>query len=94
MIKLQTGYDIGSDLHHGFTLKVGKLLIGCHWDWPQVIWYNRSWAVNEKGYVQGMPVVRRRPRKFLFRSICWSRKFEVHWLNQRYMAKNRLAPWQ
>lgn len=93
-MKFRTGYDIGCDLHHGFTLKVGKLLIASHWDWPRIIWYNRSWAVNEHGYVQGMPIMRRKPKLWPIRKIYWERKFEVHWLNERYMAKHRLTPWQ
>ena len=68
-IRFRTGYDIVSDLPHGFTLHLFGRTFNFHWDWPKPVWFNRSWAVNEKGYMQGMPIMRRKPKKWLLRSI-------------------------
>ena len=76
----RTGYDIRADCHHGFTLKIGKLLIACQFDWPHIIWFNRDWAVNEAGYIQGMPVLRRKPKRWLLRGVSWKHHFEVDWV--------------
>ena len=58
-MKFRTGYDIATDLHHGFTLLVGRLLVAFHFNWPHLVWYNRDWALDEAGYIQGMPVYRK-----------------------------------
>ncbi len=80
MIAFRTGYDITTDLHHGFTLSIGsvrkRLTLGFHWDWPRLYWYNRHWAMDEPDYLQGMPVLREKPKKWLLRGIQWRRQFD------------------
>lgn len=68
-MKFRTGYDIISDLPHGFTLHVFDRTFNFHFDWPKPVWFDRSWAVNEKGYVRAMPVWRDRPKKWLLRGF-------------------------
>lgn len=75
-MKFRTGYDIGTDMHHGFTLLLGKRLVGLHWNWPHLTWFNRSWMVDEHGVIKGMPVPRRKPKKWLLRGIVWPVHFE------------------
>lgn len=83
MIVWRFGYDITTDLHHGFTLVIGnirkRLIIGFHFNRPTLVWYNRHYALDEPGYIQGMPVIRRKPKRWLLRGIQWQRKFEWKW---------------
>ena len=78
-LALQTGYDIIADLPHGFNLLVGRLLVSFHWDWPRPVWHNRNWALNEAGYIQGMPVYRKKPKRWLLRSVQFPMRFRVRW---------------
>lgn len=68
-MKFRTGYDIVSDLPHGFTLHAWGLTFNLHFAAPKAVWYNQHWAVNEKGYVQGMPVLRQRRKWWLLRGF-------------------------
>ena len=77
---LHTGYDIITDLHHGFTFACKPwLLVAFHFNWPHLIWYNKHWAMNEPGYIQGMPVARREPKRWLLRGIAWPCKLMVRY---------------
>ncbi len=83
---LQTGYDITTDLHHGFNIGFTRawklspwLLICWHYGWPQLIWYNRYYAVNESGYLRGFPVARPKAKWWLLRGIRWPHQFRVIW---------------
>ncbi len=80
MIRLQTGYNIVADLPHGFVFLLGGLLISLHFDWPRPVWYNRDWALNERGYIQGMPVHRAKPKRWLLRGMKFPFKFRMRWL--------------
>jgi hypothetical protein len=80
-VKFRFGYDIVTDLHHGFSLCVGRLYIGFHYNLPHLVYYNRHWAMDEAGYIQGMPVYRRKPKRWLIRGVRWPMKFEWVWLN-------------
>jgi hypothetical protein len=70
-VKFRTGYDIGSDLHHGFVFNAGRFIVNFHFDRPRLVWYNKYWHVDEPGYVQGLPVPRKKPKKWLLRGIEW-----------------------
>lgn len=65
------GYDIVSDCR--FSLRVGieqrhrdgepgyilyRLFFGFYCDWPKLAWAHEAWAVDEPGYLRGMPVAR------------------------------------
>ena len=79
MVAYRFGYDITTDLHHGFVLVWGKRrkrLLAFHWNWPHLVWFNRSWAVDEAGYIRGMPVYRKTKKKWLLRAIKWEKSFE------------------
>ncbi len=79
MIAYRFGYDITTDLHHGVTIVWGKRrkrMLAFHWNWPHVVWFNRSWAVDERGYIQGLPVYRVKRKRWLLRGIIWPRHFK------------------
>jgi hypothetical protein len=96
----QTGYDIHHDLIHGFQLHLGhrvkkkpgepvyRVSIFAQWDWPKLVWRSATWAVNEAGYVRGMPVLRQgrlsrvwkaiTGREHYLSGILWDRIFHVY----------------
>ncbi len=88
------GYHIGTDSPFSFSLCLGrrdpkfrrdlcyKLVVGFAFDWPKLIWHNSDWAVNELGYVRGLPVYRRgypayawTGRRWTIYHVSWSRYF-------------------
>ncbi len=78
MIAYRFGYDIATDLHHGVTIVWGKRrkrMLAFHWNWPHVVWFNRNWMVDEHGVIKGMPVARRKPKKWLVRNIHFPFRF-------------------
>ena len=78
-VQLYTGYDIIADLPHGFNLLLGRLIVSFHFDWPRPVWYNKFYALNEHGYVQGMPVRRAKPKRWRLRGIQFPMKYRVVW---------------
>ncbi len=88
---LSTGYNIQHDCHHGITLAVGRrrnvlpdqpryrLVCGFCFNSPRLTWYNKHWAMDEPGYIQGQPVMRAKPKKWLLRGIQWDRHCWWHW---------------
>jgi hypothetical protein len=70
-MKFRIGYDIISDLPHGFVLSVGRFIVNFHYDWPSLVWYDRYWHINEQGYLAGLPVPRKKPKRWLLRGIKW-----------------------
>lgn len=69
---LQTGYHIGSDCRYGLTVGLGhrdltpenqygpryRLIISFVFDRPVAWWRQEAYAINEPGYVKGIPVGR------------------------------------
>lgn len=95
---LSIGYDIGTDCPYGFTLALGrragrkpgepiwKFIVECHWDLPKLVWRWEEFAINEPGYVQGLPVPRLgirssawTGREFSLYGIQWYRGFYWSW---------------
>jgi hypothetical protein len=94
---LQTGYDVSTDCPFGFTLCLGqriktkyqsgpvyRLVIGLSFDWPKLLWAEEAWAMNERGYIRGMPVARQGIRSSAWTGrarhlagITWYRNFSV-----------------
>lgn len=86
MIAYRFGYDIGSDLHHGLTIAWNKRVIGFHWNWPYFLWYNRLWAMNEQGYIPGMPVYRAKEKKWRIRAFVWPVSLKIgNWQTSRWI---------
>ena len=78
------GYHIGSDCPFGLTIALGhreglgsryRAIFDCYWDWPKFHWVNENWAMNEAGYVRGMPIGRRGVRSSLWTGRDWSMRF-------------------
>jgi hypothetical protein len=90
------GYDIETDSPFSFRMALGhrdcepdtiihrpiryRLLFGFWFDWPKLIWAHETWAVDEPGYLRGMPVRRPRPlrrlwpgQKWHLRGLSWCR---------------------
>jgi hypothetical protein len=57
-----------------------RLVFGFWFDWPKLIWAHETWAVDEPGYLRGMPVRRPQPlrrlwpgQKWHLRGLSWCR---------------------
>ena len=92
---LNWGYDIQTDCPFSLTIALGhsrlvwkhaypryRLIVSFAFDWPKVEWRDTEWAVNEPGYLQGMPVQRQgiaasawTGRRMTVRRVTWFRKF-------------------
>ncbi len=83
---LSIGYHIEHDCF-GISLAAGRrrnvypfpggvryrLVCGLAFATPKLIWYNKHWALNEPGYIQGQPIMRAKPKKWLLRGVTWYR---------------------
>ena len=95
---LNWGYDIRTDCPFSLTLALGhhpprfqydffyKFVVFFAFDWPKVEWRDTEWAVNEPGYLRGLPVQRQgiaasawTGRRMTVRRITWYRKFWWAW---------------
>lgn len=92
---LQLGYDISTDCWHGITLALGardgtgsryRLILSFSFDWPQIVWRDEVWVINEPGYIRGLPVARRGVRSSAWTgrqqhvaAIVWNRYFSWAW---------------
>lgn len=65
---LQVGYDVSTGCRYGVTLGLGardgkgsryRLILSFSFDWPQIVWRDEVWVINEPGYIRGLPVARR-----------------------------------
>jgi hypothetical protein len=56
-----------------------RLVCGFCFNFPRLIWYNKHWALNEPGYIQGQPILRAKPKKWRLRGIQWDRNYWWHW---------------
>src|ERR1700740_2595580 len=56
-----------------------KLICGFCFDRPRLVWFNKYWALHEPGYIQGMPVMRAKPKRWRLRGIHWERYWWWHW---------------
>ena len=93
------GYNINLDVPFGLQVFLGRRLtpgngehryrvvFGFCCDLPKLVWLDEIWAVNEPGYVRGMPVARRgiassewTGRRYHLAGIHWFRRwwFERH----------------
>jgi len=82
-LALSWGYAIQTDAPFSLCLMLGRrnrIKTGDHiyrlnfsiwWDWPKLIWAHEAWAVNEPGYLRGMPVRRPRPLRRLWPGQKW-----------------------
>lgn len=63
---LQTGYHAGTDTRYGITLALGyrigkpryRFVASLVWDLPKFVYASEDWALNEPGYVRGLPIGR------------------------------------
>lgn len=76
-LAFRTGYNIELDTHHGFDLYAFGWRLAFGFDWPRIAWFNRDWAVDEKGTLRSLPVLRRKPKKWLIRGISWPVRIKV-----------------
>ena len=85
-LALQVGYDIETDYRFVAVLAIGarqptpeaprryRLILKMGLDLPRITWRNETWAVNEPGYIRGMPVARRG-----IRSSTWTGRSQQVW---------------
>lgn len=80
------GYHIQTDLPFSLTVAIGhrkpenggyryRSIFQCYCDWPKFHWVNETWAMNEPGYLQGMPIARRGVPSSLWTGRPWSMRF-------------------
>ncbi len=96
---LSLGYDIATDCPYGVTLCLGhrekhvgsfgpqyRFVVSFSFDWPKLSWKHETWALNEPGYIKGMPVARRGTR-----SSAWTGReyqvWSVSWYRNFYWAR-------
>jgi hypothetical protein len=77
------GYDINTDCPFGLRVALGhrkadagssmlyRLIVHLYFDWPKLVWAHEAWAVNEPGYLQGMPVARQGVRSSAWTGREW-----------------------
>lgn len=63
---LMIGYDIGTDLPYGLVLGIGerpqgrgyRFIVNWHFGLPTAVYALEEWALNETGYLRGLPIAR------------------------------------